>query len=77
MSRVTLTLNIDPKVTQQAVRYARARRTSVSRLVEGYLELLSREGIEAGAPPVLRELRGILRRGSPSDYRRHVIRQHR
>ena len=72
-----LTLSVDPKVVQQAKRYARARHTSVSRLVEAYLHLLGRSGIEGGDPPVLRELRGILRRGSTADYRRHVVRKYR
>lgn len=72
-----LTLSVDPKVVQQAKRYARARRTSVSCLVESYLQLLGRAGIEPDEPPVLRELRGLLRRGSSADYRRHVIRKYR
>ena len=73
-----LTLSVDLKVVQQAKRYARSRGTSISRLVEGYLELISRPRVEITAePPVLRELRGVLRRGSTSDYCHHVIRSHR
>jgi hypothetical protein len=72
-----LTLSVDPKVVQRAKRYARTRRTSVSRLVENYLDLLGHPGGETEEPPVLRELRGLLRRGSSSDYRRHVIRKYR
>lgn len=72
-----LTLSVDPKVVQQAKRYARARRISVSRLVENYLQILGHAGLETAEPPVLRELRGLLRRGSTSDYRRHVIRKFR
>jgi hypothetical protein len=72
-----LTLSVDPKVVQQAKRYARARRTSVSRLVQGYLQLLGPSTLETGDPPVLRELRGLLRRGSSADYRRHSIRKYR
>ena len=37
-----LTLNIDGDVVQRAKRYARARRTSLSELVEQYLDLLCR-----------------------------------
>lgn len=72
-----LTLSVDPKVVQQAKRYARARRTSISRLVERYLQLLARGGEEGGLPPVLSELRGLLRRGSSAQYRRHVLRKYR
>ncbi len=72
-----LTLSVHAKVVQQAKRYARARRTSVSHLVETYLQLLGGAGVGSGDPPVLHELRGLLRRGSPIDYRRHVIRKYR
>lgn len=74
---VKLTLSVDPKVVRHAKRYARARHTSVSRLVESYLELLGRKGGETREPAVLRELRGLLRRGSAADYRRHVVRKYR
>ena len=72
-----LTLSVDPRVVRGAKRYARARRTSVSRLVEGYLQILGHTGLDTTEPPVLHELRGLLRRGSVSDYRRHVIRKYR
>jgi len=72
-----LTLSVDSQVVQKAKRYARTQRTSVSRLVESYLQLLGTSRVEAGEPPVLRELRGLLRRGSAADYRRHVIRKYR
>ena len=72
-----LTLSVDPKVVQQAKRYARARQTSVSRLVEDYLQILGRARLETAEPPVLRELRGLLRRGSIGGYRRHVIHKYR
>ena len=72
-----LTLSVDPRVVQQAKQYARARRTSVSRLVESYLQVLSRAGVEGDEPPVLHKLRGLLRRSSTADYRRHVIRKYR
>jgi hypothetical protein len=72
-----LTLSVDPKVVQQAKRYARARRTSVSRLVEAYLQLLGHSDGERSDPPVLRELRGLLRRGSRIDFHRHIVRKYR
>jgi hypothetical protein len=72
-----LTLSVDSKVVQRAKRYARARRTSVSRLVESYLKLLGTVSVEGEEPPVLHELRGLLRRGAVEDYHRHVIRKYR
>jgi hypothetical protein len=79
-----LTLSVDERVVDRAKRYARSRRTSVSRLVETYLDLLgrappngSRADANARTPPVLARLRGSLRRGSVADYRRHLTRKHR
>ena len=48
-----LTLSIDEKVVRGAKRYDVARGTSVSRLVERYLDFLSRPFDMAAAPPVL------------------------
>jgi Family of unknown function (DUF6364) len=64
-----MTLNIDEKVIRAAKRYAAAHGTSVSSLVERYLDLLSRPFDMANAPPVLRLLRGAAR-GVPADTRR-------
>jgi hypothetical protein len=73
-----LTLSVDERVVGLAKRYAERRRTSVSRLVEDYLALLSQAGEEDDAP-VLRRLAGVLK-GSGLDeraYRRHVEDKHR
>ena len=49
----------------------------MSRLVERYLDLLSRPFDMAEAPPVLRMLRGAAR-GVPADaYRKHLVRKYR
>ncbi len=75
MSR--LTLNIDETVVRAAKRYAAARRTSVSRLVERYLELLSTPPRSDDETSVLRRLRGAAR-GAPADaHRRHLSRKSR
>jgi len=63
-----LTLSVDRAVVEGAKRYARVRGTSVSRLVESMLRLVSTRPAgrdEAAAPPpVLRRLRGSLKRGT-------------
>jgi hypothetical protein len=64
-----MTLNIDEKVIRAAKRYAAAHGTSVSSLVERYLDLLSRPFDMANAPPVFGLLRGAAR-GVPADTRR-------
>jgi hypothetical protein len=71
-----LTLSIDEAVVERAKRYAKVRRVSVSELVEAYLDLLSRPAMPADAP-VLRSLRGTLKRADPSDYKRHLARKYR
>lgn len=68
-----LTLNVDEKVVARAKRFAGARRTSVSRLVEQFLRLLPNPDT-GPASPVLEELRGSLKGGKvqPGDHRRHL-----
>jgi len=72
-----LTLSVDEKVVRGAKRYAAARGTSVSRLVERYLDLLSKPPKADDQTPVLRMLRGAAR-GVPADaHRRHLSRKYR
>jgi hypothetical protein len=77
-----LTLSVDQRVVARAKRYARARGTSLSKLVEAYFDLLARTPTssrqhEPRTPPVLSRLRGSLRSGSVDDYRRYLERKHR
>jgi Family of unknown function (DUF6364) len=78
-----LTLSVDERVVARAKAYAQARGTSVSRLVEAYLDLVARARTPAQVrerrrttPPVLARLRGSLPRGSVADYRRHLARKY-
>ena len=72
-----LTLSVDARVVRSAKRYAAARGTSVSRLVERYLALLSRPAEPPSETPVLRLLRGAARRVAAGAHRRHLIRKYR
>lgn len=76
-----LTLSVDGTVVLRAKRYAAARGTSVSQLVERYLDLLARPPQAAGdAPtPVLARLRGSLKgaKVDVSDHRRYLERKYR
>ena len=60
---VKLTLSVDGQVVERAKRYASRRATSVSRLVEVYLDALARpaDQPDQDLPPVTRRLRGILK----------------
>jgi hypothetical protein len=76
-----LTLSVDEKVVRGAKRYAAHYGTSVSRMVEDYLRLVSRlvERPSEPMPPILARWHGVLK-GSGldiSDYRRHVERKYR
>jgi hypothetical protein len=72
-----LTLSVDQTVVRQAKRYARARGTSISRLVETFLSVLVRPPVRPDDPPMLRQVRGILKAGDRDEYRRHLVRKHR
>ena len=78
-----LTLSVDRHVVARAKAYARARGTSVSRLVETMLDLAARGEVgrpevhETAPPPVLTRLRGSLARGAVEDYQRHLARKYR
>jgi hypothetical protein len=76
-----LTLSVDGAVVARAKRYARTRGTSVSRLVEEYLEMLSERPSDSrqAVTPVLRRLRAELKGVSAdvADYRRYLERKYR
>ena len=76
-----LTLSVDADVTRRAKAYAAWRGTSVSNLVEGYLDLLSRPaaGDQAPVTPVLGRLREELSglRLDRKAYRAYLERKYR
>jgi len=75
-----LTLSVDGDVTERAKRYAKARGTSVSSLVQTFLD-----GLSASSPtrralsPITRRLYGALRgsRASRREYLDHLARKYR
>ncbi|HEY1342017.1 MAG TPA: DUF6364 family protein [Bryobacteraceae bacterium] len=71
-----LTLSVDPAVVARAKRSAQRRGTSVSKLVEAYLDSL--DDFAVPDAPVLRSLRGILKRKTDVEtYRRYLDRKYR
>lgn len=74
-----LTLSVDDAVIKRAKRYAAERSTSVSQLVEHYLDLLSDVSPSGKRqdPPVLRMLRGAARGAKLEDFQRHVAQKYR
>jgi hypothetical protein len=75
-----LTLSVDGKVVDVAKKYAALQGTSVSRLVQEYLRLISRvsPSQEGTIPPILTRWRGALKgsRVDVGDYRRYLERKY-
>ena len=72
-----LTLSVDPAVVARAKRYATRHGVSVSKLVQAYLSDLAEPPVPREEPPVLRSLRGTLRRADVRDYRKHLRAKYR
>ena len=76
-----LTLSVEGVVVKRAKRYAAKRGTSVSRLVEQYLDLVSRPapGEEEELTPLLKRLRAEMKGVSVdvADYHRYLERKYR
>ncbi len=63
---------MDDRVIARAKRYAEEHGTSVSRMVEDYLNTLSRTDAQQDDPPILRSLRGIITDVDLKDYRTYL-----
>jgi len=72
-----LTLSVDDQVIRRAKRYAEKRGTSVSELVERFLDLLGRPPKDVEAPPVLTLLRGAAKGVDAEDHQRHRLQKYR
>lgn len=73
-----LTLSVDSGIVLRAKRYAKRRGVSVSRLVESYLAAVAEPAADAGRDaPILRSLRGSLRKADTEAYRKHLAAKYR
>ena len=73
-----LTLSVDASVTARAKRYAKQRGMSVSQMVETYLGAVAGAAPDASRDtPVLRSLRGTLKKADLEEYRRHLAARYR
>nr|AEV23263.1 putative zinc-peptidase [uncultured Acidobacteriota bacterium] len=68
-----LTLSVVDRVVSRAKRYAKQQGVSVSQMVEAYLDAVA-EPAPATSPdaPILRALRGSLKKASVEAYKRHL-----
>lgn len=72
-----LTLSVNPSVVSTAKRYAKQQGISVSQMVEVYLSSVSKPAAAAETPPILRSLRGTLKKTGLQDYRQHLSKKYR
>lgn len=75
-----LALSVDPEDVRSAKRYAARHKTSVSKLVQGYLRRISREEQDQSPTPILDRLKGIVKDSGIVDpveaYRAYLIEKH-
>jgi len=77
-----LTLTVDEQVIARAKEYATARGTSISALVEDYLDLIVNPPKPKSATPILDSWRGVLAGAYPDaesaieDYHRYLERKY-
>jgi len=73
-----LTLSVDDRVVSRAKQYAKQRGVSVSQMVETYLAAVAEPSSPAtGAAPILRSVRGILKKADIDAYRKHLAVKYR
>jgi hypothetical protein len=71
-----LTLSVNDRVVARAKRYAKQHRVSVSKMVEAYLSAVA-EPQPAPDTPVLRLVRGSLKRDCLQAYGKHLAAKYR
>ncbi len=73
-----LTLSVDNRVVLRAKQYAKRRGVSVSEMVEAYLSAVAEPtSPAAGAIPILRSVRGVLKSADIDEYRKHLAAKYR
>jgi len=73
-----LTLSVDDRVVSRAKRYAKLRGASVSQMVEAYLDAVAGPRSPATEDaPILRSVRGSLKKADLEQYKRHLAAKYR
>ncbi len=73
-----LTLSVDDRVVSRAKQYAKKQGVSVSKMVETYLAAVAEPRSRAtDGAPILRSVRGILKKADIGDYRKHLAAKYR
>jgi len=71
-----LTLSVDDRVIASAKRYAKQRGVSISEIVEAYLATVAGASAKSDAP-ILRSVRGSLKKAEVREYRKHLESKYR
>jgi len=74
-----LTLSVGQQVVSRAKRYAKRRGISVSAMVEAYLTSVAETSDKSpqDSPPILRSLRGVLKKADLETYKKHLAAKYR
>ena len=68
---------MDDRVVARAKRYAAQRGVSVSEMVEAYLSAVTESSPAPSDTPILRSVRGVLKKADLSEYRKHLAAKYR
>jgi antitoxin component of RelBE/YafQ-DinJ toxin-antitoxin module len=72
-----LTLSVDERVVSRAKRYAKQRGVSISEMVEAYLAAVATPSSAPRDAPILRSVRGSLKKAHLGDYKKHLAAKYR
>ena len=73
-----LTLSVDSRVVSRAKRYAKRRGVSISEMVEAFLAAVAEPPGQVGRDvPILRSVRGSLKKANLDEYRSHLAAKYR
>ncbi|MDQ3111339.1 MAG: DUF6364 family protein [Bacteroidota bacterium] len=65
-----LTLKLDQDIIEKAKEYAKSRKTSVSRLIENFLQKITTENEKEEITPLVKSLSGIIKLPANYDHKK-------
>lgn len=75
-----LTIKLDTAVIEQAKSYAKSKNTSLSKLIESYLNVLVKPSANDEVTPLVKSLSGVIELPKDSDYKsdykKHVLKKY-
>ena len=72
-----LTLSVDETVVARAKDYAKRNGISISEMVEAYLAAVADPASASKDAPILRSVRGSLKKAKVDEYRKHLAAKYR